>query len=101
MWKCFWFASAPHEAAVQCKSSLLDMSGAKVLDTRGRGMSSTGCEIALDESVFRGNTASSDGGAMLLVSESELTVIESTFQKNHNEAFQATRLEGRWQSDSY
>ena len=27
--------------------------------------------------------------------------VESTFQKNHNEAFQATRLEGRWQSDCY
>ena len=46
-------------------------------------MSSNGCEIALYDSVFRGNTASSDGGAMLLVSESELTVIESTFQKNN------------------
>ena len=45
-------------------------------------MSSNGCEIALYDSIFRGNTASSDGGAMLLVSESELTVIESTFQKN-------------------
>ena len=77
-------SSSDDDGAVMCVSSTLKLNGgSKIVRTKGgHGLKSVSCALEVEATDFVENEAVGNGGAMLLISESEIVITDSTFKAN-------------------